>query len=95
MRRPTFFVSGQKAPHLPLGRPISYNLPERAFHARLRELDGTPEAVLQDTGVDGDPFAAAAERLELSETFPRQHRPPLACAITAFGGTGRCRGGAD
>jgi medium-chain acyl-[acyl-carrier-protein] hydrolase len=81
------FVSGQKAPHLPLGRPISYNLPERAFHARLRELDGTPEAVLQDPEMMAILSPLLRSDFELSETFPRQHRPPLACAITAFGGT--------
>ena len=39
-------VSGQRAPHIPLSRPMSYHLPEAAFRERLRELKGTPEQVL-------------------------------------------------
>ena len=81
------FVSGQKAPHLPLGRPTSYDLPPDAFQARLRELNGTPEAVLQDPEMMEIISPLLRSDFELSETFQRERRLPLSCPITAFGGT--------
>jgi medium-chain acyl-[acyl-carrier-protein] hydrolase len=80
------FVSGQRAPHIPLGRPISYNLPPEGFHKRLRELNGTPEAVLRDPEMMDLISPLLRSDFELSETYQRERRSPLGCPVSAFGG---------
>jgi medium-chain acyl-[acyl-carrier-protein] hydrolase len=80
------FVSGQRAPHLPLGRPVSYNLPLEAFRHRLRELNGTPEAVLQNPEMMDLLLPLLRADFELSETYRREAHAPLTCPVTAFGG---------
>jgi medium-chain acyl-[acyl-carrier-protein] hydrolase len=79
-------VSGQRAPHLPLGRQPSYDLPEAAFRERLRSLNGTPELVLQDPELMDLVWPLLRADFELSECTPRQPRDPLDCPVTAFGG---------
>ena len=80
------FVSGQRAPHLPLGRPTSYDLSQEAFRKRLRELKGTPEAVLQDLELMDLLLPLLRSDFELTETFRRESHTPLICPVTAFGG---------
>jgi surfactin synthase thioesterase subunit len=79
-------VSGQRAPHLPLGRKQSYALPDPAFRDRLRELEGTPEAVLQDADLMELLLPRLRSDFELSETYERVERAPLVCPISVFGG---------
>jgi medium-chain acyl-[acyl-carrier-protein] hydrolase len=79
-------VSGQRAPHVPLRRTRSYDLPEPAFRDRLRELDGTPEAVLQDAGLMELLLPRLRSDFEMSETYEDVKHAPLVCPITAFGG---------
>jgi medium-chain acyl-[acyl-carrier-protein] hydrolase len=80
------FVSGQRAPHRPLGRPTSYHLPLDVFRQRLRELNGTPEAVLANSEMMELLLPLLRADFELSETYSREMRAPLMCPITAFGG---------
>ena len=80
------FVSGQRAPHIPLRRPQSYDLPDPAFRNRLRELNGTPEEVLQDAELMGLLLPRLRCDFELSETYAGTGGAPLSCPITAFGG---------
>jgi medium-chain acyl-[acyl-carrier-protein] hydrolase len=79
-------VSGQRAPHLPLGRPPSYNLPDAAFAERLRDLNGTPAPVLQNPELMELVRPLLRADFELSECTPRERRDLLDCPITAFGG---------
>jgi medium-chain acyl-[acyl-carrier-protein] hydrolase len=79
-------VSGQRAPHLPLGRPQSYNLPEAAFRERLRTLNGTPEQVLKNPELMDLFRKLLRADFELTECTPRERRDPLDCPVTAFGG---------
>ncbi len=80
------FVSGQRAPHIPLRRPQSYALPDPAFKNRLRELNGTPEEVLQDAELMELLLPRLRGDFELSETYACADDIPLSCPITAFGG---------
>jgi len=80
------FVSGQRAPHIPLRRPQSYDLPDPAFRNRLRELNGTPEEVLQDAELMGLLLPRLRCDFELSETYTGAGGALLSCPITAFGG---------
>jgi medium-chain acyl-[acyl-carrier-protein] hydrolase len=79
-------VSGHRAPHLPLGRPPSYNLPDPVFRERLRSLNGTPEPVLQNRELMDLVRPLLRADFELSECTPRERRDPLECPVTAFGG---------
>ncbi|MEA2792145.1 MAG: hypothetical protein QOG73_4551 [Acetobacteraceae bacterium] len=80
------FVSGQRAPHIPLRRPRSFDLPDPAFKNRLRELNGTPEEVLQDVELMELLLPRLRGDFELSETYTCAYDMPLSCPITAFGG---------
>jgi medium-chain acyl-[acyl-carrier-protein] hydrolase len=79
-------VSGQRAPHLPLRRKQSYDLPDAAFRERLRELDGTPGAVLRDADLMELLLPRLRSDFELNETYKRVEHAPLVCPVTAFGG---------
>jgi surfactin synthase thioesterase subunit len=79
-------VSSQRAPHLPLGRPPSYNLPDDAFTERLRSLNGTREMVLKDPELMDLLRPTLRADFELSECASRGRRDQLECPVTAFGG---------
>jgi surfactin synthase thioesterase subunit len=79
-------ISGQRAPHRPLGRPQSYNLPDAAFAERLRELKGTPERVLQNPELMDLLLPLLRADFELSECTLRERYEPLDCPMTVFGG---------
>ncbi|MGP1384412.1 MAG: thioesterase II family protein [Thainema sp.] len=81
------FVSGHRAPQLPDPEPPIYALPESEFRDKLRRLQGTPQAVL-----DNDEFMALLlpvlrADFTVCETYSYRPEPPLSCPITAFGGT--------
>jgi medium-chain acyl-[acyl-carrier-protein] hydrolase len=80
------FVSGQRAPHIQLRRPQSYELPDPAFKNRLRELSGTPEEVLRDAELMRLLLPRLRSDFELSEAYACADDVPLSCAITVFGG---------
>jgi medium-chain acyl-[acyl-carrier-protein] hydrolase len=79
-------ISGHPAPHLPLGRSHSYNLPDAAFAERLRSLNGTPQRVLEHPELMDLVRPLLRADFELTECTPRERRHPLECPVTAFGG---------
>ena len=80
------FVSGRPAPHLPAERTPIHALPEAEFIQRLRELEGTPEAVFQDAEMMSIFLPILRADLTVAETFPLQDGPPLSIPISAYGG---------
>lgn len=80
------FVSGRRAPQIPHPKPPTYNLPEPAFLAELRRLNGTPAAVLENTELLQLILPTVRSDFEALETYRYQPEPPLDCAIAAFGG---------
>jgi medium-chain acyl-[acyl-carrier-protein] hydrolase len=79
------FVSGRRAPQLP-EQLVMYELPEPAFLARLRELGGVPEAVLQSPELMAMFLPILRADFAVVETARTPHEPPLACPISALGG---------
>jgi surfactin synthase thioesterase subunit len=79
-------VSAHPAPHFPLTRPPSYNLPDALLAERLRRLNGTSELVLQDPELMALMRPLLRADFELSECTPRTLRDPLDCPVTALGG---------
>jgi medium-chain acyl-[acyl-carrier-protein] hydrolase len=80
------FASARRAPQIPRTDPPTYDLPEPAFLAELRRLDGTPEAVLQHDELRALMLPILRADFELNETYRYRPAPPLACPISAFGG---------
>jgi len=79
-------VSGHRAPHLPMRERKIHHLPEREFVARLRELDGTPQTVLDNPGFLRMMLPVLRADFTVSETYVHRPGPPLDCPVTAFGG---------
>jgi medium-chain acyl-[acyl-carrier-protein] hydrolase len=82
------FVSGHQAPHLPDRNPPLHALPEPEFIARLRELNGTPEEVLQHAELLQLLVPILRADFAVCETYVYRAEPPLACPISAFSGLG-------
>ena len=81
------FASARRAPQIPRPDPPTYALPEPAFIAELRRLNGTPEAVLQHDELRALMLPILRADFELNETYTYRPALPLACPISAFGGS--------
>ncbi len=80
------FASARRAPHIPRLGPATYNLPEPAFLAELRRLNGTPEAVLAHDELRALMLPILRADFEINETYVHRSTLPLDCPISAFGG---------
>jgi medium-chain acyl-[acyl-carrier-protein] hydrolase len=79
-------VSGHRAPDLPDPHASIHELPDNEFIARLRELDGTPEQVLQDPELMAIFLPVLRADFAVCETYHYEPDRPLDCSITVFGG---------
>lgn len=82
------FVSGRRAPQLPAREEPIYNLPEPEFRAKLRELNGTPDEVLQHEELMKLLLPILRADFGVNETYEFTEEPPLDHGISAFGGLG-------
>jgi medium-chain acyl-[acyl-carrier-protein] hydrolase len=80
------FVSGHGAPHLPAADPPCHALPEAEFVAKLRELHGTPDEVLDNLELRALILPIVRADFAVCETYAYEEDEPLACPISAFGG---------
>jgi medium-chain acyl-[acyl-carrier-protein] hydrolase len=81
-----FFASGYHAPHLPSRSPVRHGLPDREFMTAIRNLKGVPIEVLEDGELLELMLPTLRSDFRLAETYTYVPRPPLRCAVTAFGG---------
>lgn len=81
------FASGHRAPQIPNEDDPIYNLPEAEFIQELREFNGTPEQVLQNAELMTLLLPVLRADFQVVGTYRYQPEPPLACPISAFGGT--------
>lgn len=81
------FVSGGRAPQLRNTEPPSYNLPQKKFLEGLRRLNGTPAEILEHPELMSLLLPVLRADFELVQTYVYRQGKPLACPITAFGGT--------
>lgn len=79
------FLSAHPAPQLPLADPPIHALPDSAFIARLRELQGTPEEVLHHGELMEVFLPILRSDFMLCETYAYRDRGPLNAAISVFG----------
>ncbi len=81
------FVSGIRAPHLPIRRSPIYELPEVEFLRELNSLySGIPEEILQNHDMLRMLLPGLRACLKMSESYRFIGGDPLDCDITAFGG---------
>lgn len=80
------FVSGRRAPQLPARDEPIHDLPEPEFIERLRELNGTPEEVLQHAELMKLLTPLLRADFAVNETYEWIEEPPVDVGISAFGG---------
>ena len=82
------FVSGRRAPQLPARDEPIHDLPEPEFIERLRELNGTPEEVLQHAELMKLLIPLLRADFAVNETYEWVDEAPIDVGISAFGGLG-------
>lgn len=82
------FVSGRRAPHLPAREKPIHDLPEAEFLVELRELNGTPEEVLQHEELMRLLIPLLRADFSVNETYAFTEEEPFDFGISAFGGLG-------
>ena len=80
------FVSGYRAPQVLDPDPPIHGLPEPEFLEKLRRLNGTPEAVLENSELMQLLLPAIRADFAVIETYAYTPESLLDCPITAFGG---------
>ncbi|MDP9119762.1 MAG: thioesterase domain-containing protein [Acidobacteriota bacterium] len=82
------FVSGRRAPQQPAREENIHDLPEPQFIAKLRELNGTPEEVLQHAELMRLLIPILRADFAINETYAFTGEEPFDFGISAFGGLG-------
>jgi medium-chain acyl-[acyl-carrier-protein] hydrolase len=80
-------VSGHRAPQLPDPHPPIHQLPDLEFLAKVRNLGGTPEEILQKPELMELLLPIIRADFAVCEGYAYMTEEPLDCSITAFGGT--------
>ncbi|MBD2197727.1 MULTISPECIES: thioesterase II family protein [Calothrix] len=80
------FISARRAPQIPPITPPIHNLSESAFREKLRHLNGTPPAVLENAELMQIFVPIIRSDFAVLETYIYTPEAPLECPITAFGG---------
>lgn len=82
----TMFLSAHRAPHLPLGRRTFHDLPDGELIAEIRDLNGTPEALLDDRDALEYLLPIVRADLEVCDTYRWVEEPPLPVPLVVYGG---------
>ena len=82
------FVSGRRAPQVPDDNDPIHDLPEAEFIEKLRELNGTPEEVLQHAELMKLLSPVLRADFAVNETYVYKEEEPFDIGISAFGGLG-------
>jgi medium-chain acyl-[acyl-carrier-protein] hydrolase len=82
------FVSGRRAPQLPAREEPIHALPDAEFMVKLRELNGTPEEVLQHEELMKLLLPILRADFGVNEKHELTEEEPLQAGISAFGGIG-------
>jgi medium-chain acyl-[acyl-carrier-protein] hydrolase len=82
------FVSGRRAPQIPYEDEPIHALPEPEFIEKLRELEGTPEEVLQHEELMRLLIPVLRADFAVNETYVYRQEEPFDVGISFFGGLG-------
>jgi medium-chain acyl-[acyl-carrier-protein] hydrolase len=80
------FISGRRAPQLQRDEEITHNLPESHFISHVRNLNGTPDEVLEHPELMELMLPLLRADFSIVETYRYRPGPPLNIPLTAFGG---------
>lgn len=80
------FVSGRRAPQIPVTDTPTYNLPDAELIEKVRRLNGTPPEVLEHPELMELMLPLLRADFQVVETYRYVDEPPLGCPISAFGG---------
>jgi len=78
-------LSARRAPPFPPNNDAMYDLPDGEFRERLRHLNGTPEAVLENEELMDLMLPLLRADFELDDTYRPSAGDMLHCPVTAFG----------
>jgi medium-chain acyl-[acyl-carrier-protein] hydrolase len=79
-------VSGRRAPQLPAREKPIHDLPEPEFLVELRQLNGTPEEVLQHEELMRLLIPLLRADFSVNETYAYTEEKPFDFGVSAFGG---------
>jgi medium-chain acyl-[acyl-carrier-protein] hydrolase len=82
------FISGRRAPQLQRDEEITHNLPQSQFLSHVRNLNGTPDEVLEHPELMELMLPLLRADFSIVETYRYRPGPPLQIPLTAFGGVG-------
>jgi medium-chain acyl-[acyl-carrier-protein] hydrolase len=82
------FASGRRAPQFQAREEAIYGLPDPEFLAKLRELNGTPEEVLQHEELMRLLLPILRADFTVNDTYVYTPEEPFDFGISAFGGLG-------
>jgi medium-chain acyl-[acyl-carrier-protein] hydrolase len=80
------FISARRAPQLPLIKPFLHILSDPDLLNELRNLNGTPKAVLENPELMQMFLPVLRADFAVLETYIYTQKQPLECPITVFGG---------
>jgi medium-chain acyl-[acyl-carrier-protein] hydrolase len=80
------FVSAFRAPQLPDPDPPIHQLPDAEFIEELKQLNGTPQAVLEHAELMQLLLATLRTDFAVCETYVYREEAPLPCPLSVFGG---------
>ena len=80
------FVSGRKAPQLLDLEPPIHHLPDAQFIEKIKNFQGTPEAIWQDNQLIEQFIPILRADFTILETYFYGNEAPLNCPINVFGG---------
>ncbi len=80
------FASAHRAPQFANPDPPIHNLAEKEFIKEITKLNGTPQRVLENEELMQMMLPIIRADFAVCETYLYRQEPPLACAISAFGG---------
>ncbi|WP_258382359.1 thioesterase II family protein [Streptomyces sp. NTH33] len=87
VRAPELLIaSGRRAPHLPSRQRAVHAAPQRELVDHLRELNGTPAAVLDSAAALSALLPMVRADFAVSETYRWRAGRPLDCPVVVFGG---------
>ncbi len=81
------FVSGCRAPHLPLRRRIMHSLPRDELIAEIKAFNGTPAEVFEHADLLDLVLPTLRSDFELVETYAPRKGPVLSCPVLAMSGS--------
>jgi medium-chain acyl-[acyl-carrier-protein] hydrolase len=79
-------ASGRRAPHLPSRRSDIHALSDDELLERIRALNGTPAAVLDNADLMQLLIPALRADFQVCETYTFEQQAPLSCPIVVYGG---------